>query len=147
MMRSQGQFMKQQIWNSGNQERQHEPSSCVSDFPIELLPLMNRSFRDPRSNDFVWLRGPPAGKNSVAISIIQLEPIINHTMKNSFLRYAALAVLGLSLTGCIAIGNRGALPGTGTLGQQLMDLQKAKDTGVITDAEFQKQRARLLKDQ
>ena len=55
-----------------------------------------------------------------------------------------LATLATSLSGCIAIGNRGNLPSSGTLGQQLIDLQKAKDIGVITDAEFQKQRANLL---
>jgi hypothetical protein len=33
-----------------------------------------------------------------------------------------------------------------TLGQQLLDLQKAKDTGVITDAEYQAQKAKLLEN-
>ena len=33
---------------------------------------------------------------------------------------------------------------TPTLGQQLIDLQKAKDAGAITDAEYQAQKARLL---
>lgn len=33
-----------------------------------------------------------------------------------------------------------------TLGQQLMDLQKAKDTGVITDTEYQEQKAKLLEN-
>jgi hypothetical protein len=33
-----------------------------------------------------------------------------------------------------------------TLGQQLVDLQKAKDAGVITDAEYQAQKARLLEN-
>ncbi|HEU5396063.1 MAG TPA: SHOCT domain-containing protein [Verrucomicrobiae bacterium] len=31
-----------------------------------------------------------------------------------------------------------------TLGQQLIDLQKAKDAGAITDAEYQAAKARLL---
>jgi len=31
-----------------------------------------------------------------------------------------------------------------TLGQQLMDLQKAKDAGAITDTEYQEQKAKLL---
>ena len=51
------------------------------------------------------------------------------------------------LTGCI-----GASLGGGstthtqapTVGQQLIDLQKAKDAGIITDAEYQAQKARLL---
>ena len=33
-----------------------------------------------------------------------------------------------------------------TLGQQLVDLQKAKDVGAITDAEYQTQKAKLLGD-
>jgi hypothetical protein len=33
-----------------------------------------------------------------------------------------------------------------TLGQQLLDLQKAKDAGVITDAEYQAQKAKLLEN-
>jgi hypothetical protein len=31
-----------------------------------------------------------------------------------------------------------------TVGQQLLDLQKAKDAGVITDSEYQSQKAKLL---
>jgi hypothetical protein len=37
--------------------------------------------------------------------------------------------------------NRAEAP---TLGQQLIDLQKAKDAGIITDAEYQSQKAKLL---
>lgn len=33
-----------------------------------------------------------------------------------------------------------------TLGQQLIDLQKAKDAGVITDAEYQAQKAKLVEN-
>ena len=54
------------------------------------------------------------------------------------------AMLGFS--GCVAaIGNRDAQhSSTGTLGQQLIDLQKAKESGAITEAEYQAQKARLL---
>ncbi|HUC85092.1 MAG TPA: SHOCT domain-containing protein [Candidatus Acidoferrales bacterium] len=37
--------------------------------------------------------------------------------------------------------NRSQCP---TVGQQLIDLQKAKDAGIITDAEYQAQKAKLL---
>ena len=51
----------------------------------------------------------------------------------------------LFLSGCVAaIGNRGTDRSTGTLGQQLIDLQKAKEAGAMTDAEYQTQKARLL---
>lgn len=50
----------------------------------------------------------------------------------------------LLLNGCIAIGNRDAQKPSATLGQQLIDLQKARDTGALTDAEYQAQKERLL---
>ena len=51
------------------------------------------------------------------------------------------------LSGCVvAIGTREPQDGGGTVGQQLIDLQKAKDVGAITDAEFKTQKARSLKN-
>ena len=50
-------------------------------------------------------------------------------------------------SGCLAwdlsggTTNRSQCP---TVGQQLIDLQKAKDAGIITDAEYQAQKAKLL---
>ena len=58
----------------------------------------------------------------------------------------ALAAI-LFLSGCVAaIGNRDTQRGGGTMGQQLVDLQKAKDIGAITEVEFQTQKAKLLGD-
>lgn len=50
------------------------------------------------------------------------------------------------LSGCVAaIGNKpGNSNANATLGQQLVDLQKAKDAGAITPAEYEEQKARLL---
>ena len=49
------------------------------------------------------------------------------------------------LSGCVAaIGNRGTNPSDATLGQQLIDLQKAKEAGAMTEAEYQVQKAKLL---
>jgi hypothetical protein len=60
---------------------------------------------------------------------------------SSSLALASLLLLG----GCIAaIGNRDNQRGGGTVGQQLLDLQKAKEAGAITEGEFQSQKARLL---
>jgi hypothetical protein len=58
-------------------------------------------------------------------------------------------VLGLTalllLNGCVAaIGNRGERTPGGTLGQELMDLKKAKDTGAISESDYEAQKARLL---
>lgn len=60
--------------------------------------------------------------------------------------FVSLALLLFpSLNGCIAaIGNRDAQRPNATLGQQLIDLQKARDTGAITDAEYQSQKTHLL---
>lgn len=68
-------------------------------------------------------------------------------------RLTTTAVLGLAaglaLTGCLGLNLGGGTKSetthsTPTLGQQLVDLQKAKDSGAITDAEFQTQKAKLL---
>ena len=49
------------------------------------------------------------------------------------------------LTGCVAaIVNRGTDHSMGTLGQQLIDLQKAKEAGAISEADYQTQKAKLL---
>jgi hypothetical protein len=57
---------------------------------------------------------------------------------------ALAAILGLS--GCVAaIGNRdGKGNSNATLGQQLIDLQKARDANAMTEAEYQTQKAKLL---
>jgi hypothetical protein len=68
---------------------------------------------------------------------------------NKILRIAALlGVLAgaLALSGCIASIGNGSDPsrhGT-TLGQELIDLQKARDAGTITETEYQTQRQKLL---
>ncbi|MFM1768829.1 MAG: hypothetical protein RJA22_1358 [Verrucomicrobiota bacterium] len=63
-------------------------------------------------------------------------------MKKLLLLLLCLAPL---LTGCIAaIGNSG-LRGSSTLGQQLIDLQRAKEVGALSDEEYKVQRERLLR--
>ena len=59
-------------------------------------------------------------------------------------------MMGLSaltlLSGCsISLGGGTTTrPQTATIGQQLIDLQKAKDTGAISDGEYQAKKAKLL---
>ena len=51
------------------------------------------------------------------------------------------------LTGCLELHFGGGSSSTAvcpSIGQQLVDLQKAKDAGAITDAEFQAQKAKLI---
>ena len=67
-------------------------------------------------------------------------------------RMTIVAVLALAaslaLTGCLGLnlggGTKNETRIAPTLGQQLVDLQKAKESGVITAAEFQTQKAKLL---
>ena len=52
----------------------------------------------------------------------------------------------LLFNGCVAaIGNRDADRGHTTLGQQLMDLKKARDAGAMSEPEYETQKARLLR--
>ena len=58
----------------------------------------------------------------------------------------SLAAMTL-LTGCLGIqlgGGTTTKPQTPTVGQQLIDLQQAKNAGAITDAEYQAQKAKIL---
>jgi hypothetical protein len=51
------------------------------------------------------------------------------------------------LTGCIGLsigGGTTSKPTNATVGQQLIDLQTAKTTGAISDAEYQAQKAKVL---
>jgi len=64
-----------------------------------------------------------------------------------------LILVGVSaltlLSGCIGLsigGGTTSKPGTATVGQQLIDLQKAKETGAITDAEYQAQKTKILNE-
>lgn len=60
----------------------------------------------------------------------------------------SLALIGATLiTGCLNLqlgGGSTTRPQAPTVGQQLIDLQQARDRGAITDSEYQVQKARLL---
>ena len=66
-------------------------------------------------------------------------------------RLLVLIMVGVSamtlLTGCLGLQlgpDSITKSQTPTIGQQLIDLQKAKDDGAITDTEYQAQKAKLL---
>lgn len=64
---------------------------------------------------------------------------------SSFLRILPVVALLPLLGGCVAaIGNRPPPGSSATLGQQLIDLKKARDQGVITEAEYEEQRMKFL---
>ena len=67
-------------------------------------------------------------------------------MKNLLIPSAIVLLAMLLFAGCVASVGSGSktVVNKPTLGQQLSDLQKAKDTGAITEAEYQTQKARLL---
>ena len=69
-------------------------------------------------------------------------------MKKLFISTVIALSFVVLLNGCIAIGT-GSGSGksqraNATLGQQLVDLKTAKDTGAITEAEYQTQKTKLL---
>jgi hypothetical protein len=67
-------------------------------------------------------------------------------MKRSYSRIilpGALPLLIL-LGGCIAVGARPQAHVNPTLGQQLVDLQRARNTGALSEPEYESMRARLL---
>jgi len=77
-----------------------------------------------------------------------MKPTKAIIMKRITSLLVAMVVLPATLasTGCVAaIGNRDAQRGHGTLGQQLIDLKKAHDFGAMSESEYQKEKARLLK--
>jgi len=66
-------------------------------------------------------------------------------MKKLMIPTLVAIMFALLLSGCIAVGTSPKNQQTNaTLGQQLIDLQTAKNTGAITDAEYQAQKAKLL---
>jgi hypothetical protein len=68
-------------------------------------------------------------------------------MKRLFIPIAVALSAMLLLTGCLALqigGGDKKAEQPATVGQQLVDLQKAKDAGAITDAEYQVQKEKLL---
>lgn len=71
--------------------------------------------------------------------------IEGYNMKKLFVPATLALFASLLLSGCIVVGNRSPALSCGTLGQQLIDLQKAKNAGAISEAEFQTQKSKLLK--
>lgn len=69
-------------------------------------------------------------------------------MKKTLVPIIAVILAMTLLTGCLnlQVGGGKSEPPKPTVGQQLVDLQKAKDSGAITDTEYQAQKAKLLGD-
>ena len=67
-------------------------------------------------------------------------------MKKSIVRILTLTAAAAWLSGCAwQIGDSAKQSGMQpTVGQQLMDLQKAKDCGALTESEYQAQKAKVL---
>lgn len=68
-------------------------------------------------------------------------------MKHSHLAQVLLLAAVTTLTGCLNLqlgGGTTNRPQSPTVGQQLLDLQEARNKGAITDSEYQAQKARLL---
>ena len=71
-------------------------------------------------------------------------------MKKLFIPIFAIVSATLLLAGCVGGVSLGGGTKTvvqkPTVGQQLIDLQKAKNTGAITEAEYQAQKAKVLEN-
>jgi hypothetical protein len=74
-----------------------------------------------------------------------------HTTQITMKKLLLPALIGLSaltlLSGCLDLqlgGGTTSRPQSPTVGQELIDLQKARDAGAINDSEYQAQKARLL---
>jgi len=68
-------------------------------------------------------------------------------MKKLFVPAAVALSAIVLLTGCLALqigGGDKKEERKATVGQQLVDLKKARDAGVITDAEYETQKAKIL---
>ncbi len=69
-------------------------------------------------------------------------------MKKTFSLLAPALLVMTLLTGCLNLqlgGGSKTGPTSPTIGQQLVDLQKARNSGAITDAQYQAEKNRLLK--
>jgi PBP1b-binding outer membrane lipoprotein LpoB len=70
-------------------------------------------------------------------------------MKKTLVSTSLVLALAFLLTGCIVLDVHSGRTAKAkpTVGQQLVDLQKARDTGAISEAEYQTQREKVLRDQ
>jgi hypothetical protein len=62
---------------------------------------------------------------------------------NTFALAGLLTLVGFAAAGCIAVGGSDNYTAP-TLGRQLQDLKTARDTGAVTDAEYQDAKNRLI---
>jgi hypothetical protein len=68
-------------------------------------------------------------------------------MKKSSFSVPALVVFAALLSDCLGLqlgGGTRSVKEIPTLGRQLSDLQKARETGAITESEFETQKTKLL---
>lgn len=73
-----------------------------------------------------------------------------NAIKNLLLSATLASCVMLMLTGCVGLsigGGTKTRTNRPTVGQQLIDLQRAKDSGAITEPEYEAQKAKLLEQQ
>ena len=99
---------------------------------------------------FIFTANHDAIRTEMHDSILRLDSFappeyVVFTMKKPIILTLSLLAAMLLLNGCIAaIGNGETARNRGTIGQQLIDLQKAKEAGALTEAEFQVEKEKLL---
>lgn len=67
-------------------------------------------------------------------------------MKQILLLLACVLLSGALFSGCVAVMGNTEQARKTTLGQELIDIKRAFDAGVITESEYEAQKARLLRD-
>jgi hypothetical protein len=83
---------------------------------------------------------------SGTVAPIRLNKHNKDLMKTLFIPVLTASLAIILLAGCAwqVGGDKKVTTMAPTTGQQLIDLQKAKDSGAITDSEYQAQKAKLL---
>jgi len=115
------------------------PSSPGPEFLQLTRGLESRITRDKSS------RAPGKPTPTRLETILAVSETGSYHMKKIILPITSLMASAVILTGCIAaVGNRVPSSDNATLGQQLIDLQKAKDSGALTDAEYEHEKSKLL---
>ena len=103
-----------------------------------------RYIRDASTSGLKFLNFPEAEASDTFERTDKLNTIC---MKKSLITGGVAALAVMLFSGCVGLsigGGSKTQTQTATVGQQLIDLQKAKEAGAINDAEYQSEKSKLL---
>jgi Short C-terminal domain len=92
------------------------------------------------------LNASPRSSSNIQREFRNMNSSQQNPMKRSFFPILTVVLAMTFLTGCAwqIGGDKKVTAPQPTTGQQLIDLQKARDSGAITDSEFQAQKTKVL---